>query len=245
MINKKLKLSIAIPCFNEPDNIGEVLKQFQKILSDKKFNVEIIVIDGGSTDHTPSILQQLFKKLDPSVFKLILMTSRRGYGFDITYALNQATGDVLSWTHADLQTDPRDVLRAFEYYMSQKSNKIVVKGRRKNRRLTEVMFTFGMQIISWFVLKTYLNDINAQPKLFSRQFYQKYIQNNAPSDFSLDLYALYQAKINGMDIHEIPVLFTKRLFGEAKGGSGSSFKTKFNLIKRTFLYILKLRQNII
>ena len=37
----------------------------------------------------------------------------------------------------------------------------------------ESFFTFGMQIMVWLALKKYLSDINAQPKLFSREFYEK------------------------------------------------------------------------
>ena len=48
-----------------------------------------------------------------------------------------------------------------------------------------------MQYYASLILGVALNDINAQPKLFSREFYNNYILGQAPHDFSLDLYALY------------------------------------------------------
>ena len=107
-----------------------------------------------------------------------------------------------------MQTDPKDVITAYEYYLKAikqgekgaQGQKIFVKGKRKNRRLLEAFFTFGMQIVTWLVLKKYLSDINAQPKLFSREFYQKFLSKDYPSDFSLDLFALYRAKTNGFKL---------------------------------------------
>ncbi|MDG1436740.1 MAG: hypothetical protein P8P83_03015 [Rickettsiaceae bacterium] len=149
---------------------------------------------------------------------------------------------MLAWTHADMQTDPADVIKALDLYNDSKDDLLIIKGRRKNRKLVESFFTFGMQIVVFLLLKTYLNDINAQLKLFSRKFYEKYIQNKAPKDFSLDLYLLYQAKINKYKILEIPVYFKDRIHGEAKGGG--SFKTRVKLIVRTFKYIFKTRKEI-
>ena len=233
------KLSIVIPCFNESKNITTVLIKFSDLLKNR-YNIEVLVIDGASTDETPRELEKIFEYLDPQKFKLILTKTRGGYGHDIMSALSQANGDVLSWTHADLQTDPYDVIKAFDLYLSTKKGYIFVKGERKNRRFIEFFFTFGMQIVVWFVLKKYLSDINAQPKLFSRKFYNKYLKKNYPLDFSLDLYALYQARVNGYKIKTLPVEFGKRLYGEAKGGGGG-WKGRIQLIKRTLKYIFKLK----
>ena len=69
---------------------------------------------------------------------------------------------------------------------------------------------------------------------------RKHLKKDYPLDFSLDLYALYQAKANGYEIKTLPVYFKKRLYGEAKGGGGG-WKSRMQLIKRTFKYIFKLK----
>ena len=92
----------------------------------------------------------------------------------------------------------------------------------------ERFFTFGMQVMVWLVLRKPLVDINAQPKLFSRRFYDRYLKDDPPSDFSLDLFALYQAHIHDYKIRVLPVYFKKRLYGEAKGGGGEVGKIVFN-----------------
>jgi hypothetical protein len=80
-----------------------------------------------------------------------------------------------------MQTDPNDVIRGFDFYLQQKNEEVFVKGKRKNRSALEFSFTFGMQVIASLALKTYLDDINAQPKIFSRKFYEKFIKNQSPS----------------------------------------------------------------
>ncbi len=241
------KLSLAIPCFNESKNIQIVLDQLSEISKNSDIDLEVIVIDGGSTDNTQAELKLRFQDLPGENFKLVLRETRGGYGNDIMEALSHASGDVLSWTHADLQTDPSDVVKAYDLYKKNaqgEDSKVFVKGVRKNRRLLEAFFSFGMELVSWLALRVYLTDINAQPKMFSRKFYEKYLKEGHPGDFSLDLYALYLAKINGYKIYTLPVYFKKRIHGEAKGGGGG-WKMRINLIKRTFRYIFKLRRKVL
>jgi hypothetical protein len=94
-----------------------------------------------------------------------------------------------------------------------------------------------MQVYCTIFLKTKLDDINAQPKLFSRNFYEKSFKN-PPLDFSLDLFLLLKAQ----RIKTVNVFFHKRKFGESKGGG--TIKGKIKLISRTISYIKKIKTTI-
>ena len=62
---------------------------------------------------------------------------------------------------------------------------------------------------------------------------------DAPDDFSLDLYLLFQARVNGYKILEYPVHFGRRMHGDAKGGG--TLKGKWKLIKRTWAYMNEMK----
>jgi glycosyltransferase involved in cell wall biosynthesis len=236
-----MKLSVILPCYNEKDNL-EALFQRLDLLVQAKPDIEIVLVNNGSTDGSDLVFKNELAKRNSNNYKVYTVEKNIGYGFGILSGLQSATGDVLSVTHADRQTDPMDVLKAFEIYKNENNPFLLVKGFRKNRQITEALFSYGMGVIASIALSTRLTEINAQPKLFSKLFFEK-IQNDAPHDFSLDLYFLYQAKRIGKIAH-FPVYFAKRVAGVAKGGSGSSFKTKWKLIKRSFNYIFELRKSI-
>jgi len=233
------KLSIAVPCYNEVKNVPLIIEAFKKAVANRK-NIEVILVNNGSTDDSANVFEAALSKEENGIFKLVNVVKNQGYGFGILSGLEAASGDVLAWTHADMQTDPADVIKGFDLYLAQGNTETFIKGKRKNRAALEFLFTFGMQMVASLALKTYLDDINAQPKIFSKNFYEKFIKNQAPKDFSLDLFVLYTAKKQGLKIKEIEVNFAKRMFGEAKGGG--SWKTRIKLIKRTFSYIIELRK---
>lgn len=235
-------LSIVVPCYNEEKNIPIIFSKFSELINDE--NAELIFVENGSTDNSEKIFSELFKNTPNDSIRIVKVQKNIGYGNGILRGLETARGNVLAWTHADLQTDPADVLRAFKSYQEKlllAPMEIFVKGTRKKRRLTEAFFSWAMEVFSSILLQKHLTEINAQPKLFSRNFYHKHLKDNAPLDFSLDLFAVYQAKTHAT-ILEIPVFFKKRIHGEAKGGG--SFRTRIKLIKRTFSYILQLRSRL-
>ena len=234
----KMKFSLIIPCYNEEENLELLVEKLKTIKSN---DIQIILVNNGSTDSTQVKLSQL-SVLNEGLFEILSLDKNIGYGNGIMQGVFQAQSEVIAWTHADLQTDPSDVLKAYETFVSHPEfPKCILKGKRIGRGLFDSLFTFGMSIFSSFLLRRFFSDINAQPKMFHSAFLEK--TPTPPHDFSLDLYFLYQAKSHGFSVIEYPVFFHKRLYGQSKGGG--SFKGKWKLILRTFKYILKLKKEII
>ncbi|MGL4524481.1 MAG: glycosyltransferase family 2 protein [Spirochaetia bacterium] len=236
------KFSLVIPCYNEAENLPLMISRLKEIFASQR-DFECILVNNGSTDNTNEVMDNILSKESIDWMKVIHVAKNEGYGYGILKGLEATEGELLGWTHADMQTDPHDVLKAFEIYQYSDNKEILVKGYRKNRKLMDSLFSFGMQCMVWAVLRVFVTEINAQPKVFSRNFYLKYIKDHAPYDFSLDLYLLYQGKKNRVPILSFPVYFTKRQYGEAKGGGGS-WKNRIKLIKRTLSYIFMLRHQI-
>lgn len=234
-----INLSIIIPCYNEEMNIDPLFEKINYILQ-KDPNIEIIIVDNGSKDNTKKNILNSKLYLNKKI-SLCEIKDNIGYGHGIMSGIEIAKGKCLGWCHADLQTEPRDVYEAYlENHDQIINNKVIVKGLRKNRNIFDSIFTFGMSLFSSIIFQKIINDINAQPKIFSREFVNHL--NDYPKDFSLDLYLIVIAKINDYKIINHNVIMKKRLYGQAKGGG--NLKGKIKLIKRTLIYTIKLRKKI-
>jgi len=105
--------------------------------------------------------------------------------------------------------------------------------------LIDSFFSNSMAILASILFNKKFREINAQPKVFSKNLLKEFY--NAPKDFSLDLYLLYISKLKSYKIIEHPVVYKKRLAGVSKGGD--SFFGKIKLTLRTLKYIINLRIN--
>jgi glycosyltransferase involved in cell wall biosynthesis len=234
-------LSVIIPCYNESGSLPDLINACRESCKDKD-EVEFIFVNNGSTDDSEVVFHKLLGLKENNFAKLVNVPVNKGYGYGILQGLFTAEGKIISWTHADLQTNPRDVILSYEKYRDDLVDGLcIVKGKRIGRNLFDDLFTGGMSLISSLLLLTRLSDVNAQPKIFNRNFLLKL--DKAPYDFSIDLYLLYLVRREKIKIESYPVKFEKRLFGEAKGGG--SIKGKLKLIRRTFKYIFELRTEII
>jgi len=233
-------LSVIFPCYNESSNIIGIISSIKSALQGRN-DVEIILVDNGSTDTTPQVLKQALQGEHNKQFKTIRIEKNIGYGHGIMEGVRIASGEVIAWTHADLQTDPADVLEAYKIFVDHPEYpNCILKGRRVGRNPLDALFTAGMSLLSTTLLRVPLSDVNAQPKIFHKNFLKQL--PNPPLDFSLDLYLLYQARVNKYQILEHHVNFGKRLYGESKGGG--TLKGKLRLIQRTWKYMIKLKREL-
>ena len=230
-------LSIVIPCYNEEKNIPLILERFATVVGIAN-DIEVILVNNGSVDNSMNLLNELAPKY--SFVKVVNVIHNQGYGYGILQGLKAANGDYLGWTHADMQTDPSDVVHAFEI-IKQRGNKknLFVKGQRKNRQFFDKIFSVGMGIFESIYLGAILFEINAHTTVFHRNLYDKFI--NAPHDFSLDLYALYMAKIHEQEVIRFDVLFPNRIHGMSSWNT--SWKNKYKFIKRTMEFSIKLKKS--
>lgn len=231
-----MKFSLIIPCYNEAANLPPLLERCKDLASMP--GIEILLVDNGSMDESSTVLRNALP--DYPGCRSVRVARNRGYGFGILSGLAAANGRILGWTHADMQTDPQDTLRGLALF-EKHGEEIFVKGRRYGRPLADVAFTVGMSVFETLLLTQPLWDVNAQPTMFSRAFYDTW-GSTAPFDFSLDLYAYHHAKRRGLPVHRFPVRFEQRVHGESHWNVNWAAKRKF--IRRTVDFSLELKRRV-
>lgn len=228
---KSLPLSIVIPIYNEEKSVSQVVSEYKKFKS--KYSFELICVNNGSTDNTAKVLKKL--ETANKFVKVVTIKKNIGYGYGIMSGVRKAKGEVIAWTHADMQTPVKDVFRAFEL-LKQTKEKALIKGSRSNRNKIDAIVSSFMGVLATIFLLKLMWEINAQPKVFPRLLLREL--KNPPKDFLLDLYLLFVAKKKGYRVKSIKVSFLARKHGKSKWATSPLARIK--MILRTITYILDL-----
>jgi glycosyltransferase involved in cell wall biosynthesis len=234
--------SIIVPCYNEAANLPVLISRFEALARHgRAHDWELVLVDNGSTDDSVAVFERELAAPGRDFARVVrVLAPNVGYGHGIMTGLRAAHGEYLAWTHADGQTPPADVLRAFDVLIGAADpRRTFVKGRRRGRPLKDTLFTFGMQVAAVALLRTNLDDINAQPKAFHRDLLQLAVA--PPDDLSLDVYFFWLARKHGFALKTIDVLFGAREHGESKWAF--NWRSKARNIARTVRFMAAARRS--
>ncbi len=124
-----MKLSIIIPLLNEEANLPELLRRLNAMLKTQQNDWELIFVDDGSTDATPTMLAT--EAANNARIKTIIFSRNFGHQAAITAGLNHATGDIVAMIDGDLQ-DPPELIPTL--IAKQQEGYDVVYAIRENRK---------------------------------------------------------------------------------------------------------------
>ena len=204
------KKSLIIPAYNEAGTIGYVVKDFKRYVDD------ILVMENMSTDGTAEIA----RKAGARVFSRKL----KGYGDAIRQGLEEAKGDILIITEADLTFRADDLPKIIEYLKDADA----VIGTRTSRgfihndanmdfllRLGNVLFGKLISIL-WWNRRCRLSDVGCTYRALWRESYEGIkgsLSSNGP-EFSPEM--MVEILNSFLRMVEIPVSYQNRIVGESK-----------------------------
>lgn len=233
-----MSYSLLLPCYNEKKNLPVIFERLTRLVNLIK-NIEIIIINNGSTDGSKDEINRLLQDNQSLInnTKVLDIKKNIGYGNGLKQGIIQTKYDLVCWTHADLQCDLEDTYKAYQIFELHNHNKsLLIKGRRRNRSYIDKLFTALMSMFVFIFRREIIGDINGQPKFFNKIILLNEI-SNAPDDFNLDLFLMLLTKKYKYQIKFFDVDFNPRKYEEAKGGG--SLKGKLRLSVNTFKYIYK------
>ena len=96
-------LSIIIPAFNEEKRLPRALGLLRNYFASAKVSageIEILVVDDGSTDGTARITEEWARQMP--VIRLVSNGTNRGKGYSVKHGMLEARGRIALFTDADL-----------------------------------------------------------------------------------------------------------------------------------------------
>lgn len=200
-------ISIIIPVFNEENRIRQNLETINSYAKSSKEPIEILVVDDGSTDQTPKILEEYKAKFG---IKVITQTPNQGKGAAIRTGVSNATGEKILFTDIDLSV-PIETLDSFNEAMTEDVD--IVIGSRENpdskieaaQSWLRETAGYSFTILTNAILQVGVSDFTCGFKLFKREAARKIFSHQQIKRWAFDAETMYLAKKYEFKIQEMPV----------------------------------------
>jgi glycosyltransferase involved in cell wall biosynthesis len=207
-----VRVSFIVPAYNEGATIGQVLERVDGLELDK----QIVVVDDGSTDDTPSVLASWS---DGREDVIVVRQANRGKGAAIRAAIPHLDGEIAVIQDADLEYDPADVPALIEPI--ERGAADVVFGSRLSGGRPQRAYLFwhlvGNRFLSLLVnvlYNTTLSDMETGYKAFRVDVLRSL--DLRADDFSIEPELTGQVCKRKLRIYELPVAYYGRTYAEGK-----------------------------
>ena len=186
------KVSVVLPAYNEEQSIGETIKEIKKLHPD----VEILVIDDGSTDSTSQ------EAIDAGA-TVMRHPHNIGNGAAIKTGLRYASGDWIIMMDADGQHKPADIEKLLEH----KDDYDMVVGARSKGSKTSWHRDLANLFYNWlatYVTKYKIEDLTSGFRLVKNERVRKFIYL-LPNTFSYPSTVTMAYLRSGLSIKYVPI----------------------------------------
>lgn len=227
-MSKNIELSLAIPFYNEENNVMAVLSNLASCLDDAKLDYQIVAIDNGSRDKTGKIIDEFTKKNNK--IKKLEIKINKGYGFGVNKGLQACEGKYIGYLWGDNQISPSAAIRVFKKLKAEGLDLCKVRRVRRTeslfRKLQSKAYNSLMDVL--FGIKS--SDLNGCPKIMNSKIYKEL--NIQSKDWFIDAEIMLKCKVRGYSVGEIPVIPKER----KEGKSNVNFMASIEFIKNILKY---------
>ena len=224
------KISVIIPAYNEEKSIKKVISDLQVCISQE---CEIIVVDDGSTDETPQIIEKI------SGIKIIHLSENKGYGAALKAGIRKSEGEFILIIDAD-GTYPAESISEL---LSQKDHYDMVVGARTNPQsqipISRRPAKWMLNQLANYLTRTKILDLNSGLRIIRKDVLNRFI-HLLPDGFSFTTTITLALLTNGYQVKYVPINYYKRK-GKSKIRPVGDTLNFFQLIIKTILYFNPLK----
>jgi dolichol-phosphate mannosyltransferase len=216
---KKKRVTILIPTYNEKENIEELIHEILNLSLD--YDLTVLVTDDNSPDGTGEIVKQITQK-DKRV-QVLIRKKRRGRGaagIDGFKAALRLNPDYVIEMDADLSHQPRFIpllLENAEACDLVLGSRFIKGGKDLDRNILRKLITFFVRIFLKSQFRIPVKDVSSGFRCFKRKVLERIDLDDLFSvGPSLVLEVLYKAFLMDFTIGEVPIVFIDRKKGKTK-----------------------------
>ena len=211
-------LSVIIPAYNEAKRLPLTLIDIDKHLKSADFSYEIIVVNDGSHDATPEVVERLSHLIDN--LKLINQKNT-GKGGAVKRGMLEAKGDIRLFTDADNSTSIDQFSKMIPYFNEGYSAVIASRDIEGSQLIPpqpwykRLMGNLGNLFIQALLLPG-IWDTQCGFKAFTKEAAERIFSLIKINQFGFDVEILALAKKMGYKIKEVPAIWVDKAGSKVK-----------------------------
>ena len=216
MANVAPSVSVIIPAYNEAGRIGQSLRAIGEFARSIPIELELIVVDDGSSDGTAKVAEQNLPSLPNVHSRVIRYAVNRGKGYAVRRGLLAARAPFALFSDADLSTPMAEMAKLIDR-LSNGSADLAFGSRALDRSLIGVhqprrrelggrAFNFVLRLATGLPYW----DTQCGFKAFRMSVCRPLIEDGTIDGFGFDIELLYEAHRAGLRMSEIPVRWDHR-----------------------------------
>ena len=204
-------LTVVMPVYNERVTVAEIIRRVRS--ADVPVDLEVVVVDDGSSDGTDQIL----KAIEDSTVRVVTHPANQGKGAAVRTGIGRARGDIVLIQDADLEYDPDDWPALLDPILKGKAHVVYgsrFTGARKNMLLTHWIGNRFLSLVTNLLYATTLSDMETCYKVFDRRVLDGITIASDRFDFEPEITAKVLRR--GFRIFEVPISYAGREPEEGK-----------------------------